>query len=114
MEIGIAGLGGMGGNRARRWMRGGHRVVGHARSAATLDAFAKEGVAPAATLEDLVSRLKPPRAVWLMLPAGGPTEEAVTRLGALLAPGDVLLDGGNTYYKDDMRRAPPPAPRGTP
>src|SRR5205809_3610901 len=112
MEIGIAGLGRMGGNMARRWMRGGHRVVGHARSAATLDAFAKEGVVPAATLEDLVSRLKPPRAVWLMLPAGGPTEEAVTRLGSLLASGDALVDGGNTYYKDDIRRAALLAPRG--
>ena len=112
MEIGIAGLGRMGGNMARRWMRGGHRVVGHARSAATLDTFAKEGVVPAATLEDLVSRLKPPRAVWLMLPAGAPTEETVTRLGDLLDPDDVLVDGGNTYYKDDMRRAAALAPRG--
>jgi len=112
MEIGIAGLGRMGGNMARRWMRGGHRVVGHARSAATLDTFAKEGVVPAATLEDLVSRLKPPRAVWLMLPAGGPTEEAVTRLGSLLSSGDALVDGGNTYYKDDIRRAALLAPRG--
>jgi 6-phosphogluconate dehydrogenase len=112
MEIGLVGLGKMGGNMARRWMRGGHRVVGHARSAATLEAFAKEGLVPATTLEDLVSRLKPPRAVWLMLPAGDATEEAVTRLGALLSPGDALIDGGNTFYKDDMRRAALLLPRG--
>src|SRR5437899_6986487 len=112
MQIGIVGLGRMGGNMARRWMRGGHTVVGHARSAATLQALAQEGLVPAATLEDLVSRLKPPRAVWLMLPAGGPTEEAVTSLGSLLASGDALVDGGNTYYKDDLRRAALLAPRG--
>ena len=112
MEIGIVGLGRMGGNMARRWMRGGHRVVGSARSAATLEAFAKEGLVPAPALEDLVSRLKTPRAVWLMLPAGAATEETVARLGSLLASGDVLIDGGNTYYKDDIRRAASLAPRG--
>ena len=112
MEIGIVGLGRMGGNMARRWMRGGHRVVGSARSAATLEGLAKEGLVPASSLEDLVSRLKTPRAVWLMLPAGAATEETVARLGSLLASGDVLIDGGNTYYKDDMRRAASLAPRG--
>ena len=112
MQIGIVGLGRMGGNMARRWMRGGHTVVGHVRNAATLQVIAKEGLVPAATLEDLVSRLKPPRAVWLMLPAGGPTEEAVTRLGSLLASGDALVDGGNSYYKDDLRRAALLKPRG--
>jgi 6-phosphogluconate dehydrogenase len=112
MEIGLVGLGRMGGNMARRWMRGGHRVVGSARSAGTLEALAKEGLVPAPALEDLVSRLKTPRAVWLMLPAGAATEEAVARLGSLLASGDVLVDGGNTYYKDDIRRAASLAPRG--
>jgi len=112
MEIGLVGLGRMGGNMARRWMRGGHRVVGSARSAETLEAFAKEGLVPSPSLEDLVSRLKTPRAVWLMLPAGTATEETVARLGALLASGDVLIDGGNTYYKDDIRRAASLAPRG--
>src|SRR5882672_7442512 len=111
MEIGLVGLGKMGGNMARRWMRGGHRVVGYARSAATLTALAKEGLVPASSLEDLVSRLKPPRAVWLMLPAGAVTEETVTRLGGLLSGGDALVDGGNTYYKDDMRRAAALAPK---
>jgi len=112
MDLGLVGLGKMGGNMARRWMRGGHRVIGYARSAATLETFVREGLVGAASLEDLVARLKTPRAVWLMLPAGDPTEETVTRLGALLAPGDVLLDGGNTHYQDDMRRATALAPRG--
>jgi 6-phosphogluconate dehydrogenase len=112
MEIGLVGLGRMGGNMARRWMRGGHRVVGHARSAGTLETFAKEGLVPAASLNELVSRLKPPRAIWLMLPAGAATEEAVTSLGTLLSTGDTLIDGGNTYYKDDIRRAAALFPRG--
>src|SRR2546428_4826315 len=112
MEIGLVGLGRMGGNMARRWMRGGHRVTGSAGGAATLEGLAKEGLLPATTLEDLVSRLKPPRAVWLMLPAGAATEEAVARLGSLLSRGDVLVDGGNTHYKDDIRRAAALAPRG--
>jgi 6-phosphogluconate dehydrogenase len=112
MDLGLVGLGRMGGNMARRWMRGGHRVTGHALTAATLKQLETEGMTPAASLEELASRLKPPRAIWLMLPAGPPTEEAVQRLGGLLAPGDVLVDGGNTYYKDDMRRAAALAPRG--
>jgi 6-phosphogluconate dehydrogenase len=112
MEIGLVGLGRMGGNMARRWLRGGHRVVGMARSAETLQAFAKEGLVPAPSLEDLLSRLKPPRAVWLMLPSGQPTEETVARLGTLLSAGDALIDGGNTDYKDDIRRAASLAPRG--
>ena len=112
MEIGLVGLGKMGANMARRWIRGGHRVVGFARSAETLQALAKEGIIPVSSLEDLVARLKPPRAVWLMVPAGPPTEETVTGLGSLLSSGDVLVDGGNTYYKDDIRRAGALAPRG--
>ncbi|MGH9748676.1 MAG: phosphogluconate dehydrogenase (NAD(+)-dependent, decarboxylating) [Candidatus Polarisedimenticolia bacterium] len=112
MEIGLAGLGRMGGNMARRFMRGGHTVVGWTRSGATAAPLAREGMAVAATLEDLVTRLRPPRAVWVMLPAGAPTEEAVAELGRRLAPGDALIDGGNTYYKDDLRRAAALAPRG--
>jgi 6-phosphogluconate dehydrogenase len=112
MEIGLVGLGRMGGNMARRWIRGSHRVVGHARSSATLEALSKEALVPAQSLEDLVRSLKSPRAVWLMLPAGAATEDAVSRLGALLSPGDLLVDGGNSYYKDDIRRAAALAPRG--
>ena len=105
MDIGIVGLGKMGGNMARRWARGGHRVVGFARSAETLGALQREGLTPAASLEALVAALRPPRAIWLMLPAGVTTEETVNRLAGLLAPGDTLIDGGNTFYKDDQRRA---------
>ena len=112
MEIGIVGLGRMGGNMARRWMRGGHRVVGTARSAGTLEALAKEGMIPAASLEDLVAALHPPRSVWVMVPAGQATEETVGRLGGLLAAGDTVIDGGNTYYKDDIRRAAALRPKG--
>src|SRR5262245_3991839 len=112
MEIGLVGLGRMGGNMARRWLRGGHQVVGTARSAETLQAFAREGLVPAPSLEDLVKHLKPPRAVWLMLPSGQATEETVARMGALLSKGDALIDGGNTDYKDDIRRAAALAPRG--
>jgi len=105
MDLGIVGLGKMGGNMARRWVRGGHRVVGFARSAETLGALQREGLTPAVTLEALVAALRPPRAIWLMLPAGETTEETVNRLAGLLAPGDTLIDGGNTFYKDDQRRA---------
>ena len=111
MEIGLVGLGKMGGNMARRWMAGGHRVVGTTRSRDTLDALAREGMVPARDLDALVAALKPPRAVWIMVPAGAPTEDTVARLGAALAPGDVLIDGGNTFYKDDMRRAAALQPR---
>jgi 6-phosphogluconate dehydrogenase len=105
MEIGMVGLGRMGGNMARRLVRGGHRVVGWARTAETVRAAAGAGLIGAASLEDLVARLAPRRAVWLMMPAGEPTEEAVGRLGELLAPGDCVIDGGNSFFKDDVRRA---------
>jgi 6-phosphogluconate dehydrogenase len=112
MEIGLAGLGRMGGNMARRWMRAGHRVVGWTRSAATAAPLVEEGLIAASGLEDLVARLRPPRAVWVMLPAGEATEDAIVRIGAALEPDDALIDGGNTWYKDDLRRAATLAPRG--
>jgi 6-phosphogluconate dehydrogenase len=112
MEIGLAGLGRMGGNMARRFMRAGHRVIGWTRSAATAAPLERDGMTAASSLADLVARLSPPRAVWVMLPAGAPTEEAVERLGGLLQRGDALIDGGNTFYKDDLRRAAALAPRG--
>jgi 6-phosphogluconate dehydrogenase len=105
MQLGLIGLGKMGGNMARRWMRGGHGVIGFARSAETMRTLAKDGLTAAASLEDLVGRLEPPRAIWLMLPAGAATEETVGRLGGLLKRDDVVIDGGNTHYKDDLRRA---------
>jgi 6-phosphogluconate dehydrogenase len=104
MQLGMIGLGRMGGNMARRLARGGHRCVVYARSEATLAEFAAEGMIPAADLPDLVAKLTPPRAVWVMLPAGSVTDEVIGRLGELLADGDLVVDGGNTFYKDDIRR----------
>ena len=105
MKLGLIGLGKMGGNMARRWMRGGHGVTGYARSTESIRTLAAEGMTAGASLQDVVARLDPPRAIWLMLPAGAATEETVGRLGSLLQRDDVVIDGGNTYYKDDLRRA---------
>ena len=105
LEIGIVGLGRMGANIARRLMRSGHRCVVWDRDAAAVAALGGEGAAPATDMAALVAALTPPRAVWVMLPAGGATEDAIAALGGLLAPGDVAIDGGNTMWKDDVRRA---------
>ena len=105
MEIGFVGLGRMGLNMVTRLTRGGHSVVGFDR---TRDAVARaeaEGARGAASLEQLVGTLKPPRAVWVMVPAGGPTESTIDQLAALLGPGDTIVDGGNTNFHDDVRRA---------
>jgi 6-phosphogluconate dehydrogenase len=112
MDIAIVGLGRMGGNMARRLLKGGHRVVGFNRSAAPVQALRAEGGVAAASLEDLVAKLPPPRAVWVMLPAGGPTEEMIGALGERLSRGDIVVDGGNTFFKDDVRRAKLLAARG--
>jgi 6-phosphogluconate dehydrogenase len=106
MNIAIVGLGKMGGNMARRLAKGGHRVVGFNRSRDVTDKIAAEvGVVPAYSLAEVVEKLSPPRHVWLMLPAGQTTDDAINELAGLLAAGDTLIDGGNTNYKDDMRRA---------
>jgi len=105
MQIGIVGLGRMGGNIARRLMRGGHACVVQDAQAAPAAVLAGEGATTAASFEALVEALQPPRVVWLMLPSGEITEAAVTAFAKLLQPGDILIDGGNTYYKDDVRRA---------
>jgi 6-phosphogluconate dehydrogenase len=102
MQLGLIGLGRMGGNMARRLMDGGHEVVGWDRSA---DAVRALGGSGAASMDDLVGRLRPPRAVWIMVPAGTPTEHTIVALSERLQPGDTIIDGGNTYYKDDIRRA---------
>ena len=102
MQIGIVGLGRMGANIARRLMARGHTVVGHDRDAAAMAALA--GAGSAASLAELVKALAAPRTIWLMLPAGKITEDAVKELAGLLAPGDTLIDGGNTFFKDDIRR----------
>ncbi len=108
MQLGIIGLGRMGANIGRRVMRAGHAVVGYDASAQAVKALveAPEGLAKGATsLEDLVKQLEPPRTVWVMLPAGKITEEAIAALGKLLHKGDCIIDGGNTFFKDDVRRA---------
>jgi len=112
MDIGMVGLGRMGGNMARRLMQRGHRVVAYDRAAASVDALANEGAQAARSLAELVAKLSAPRAVWLMLPAGEITEQAVAELSLLLARGDLVVDGGNSFYKDDVRRAALLAPKG--
>jgi 6-phosphogluconate dehydrogenase len=94
----------MGGNISRRLMRDGHSTVVYDRSEQAVQGLAGEGATGASDLADLVSKLQAPRAVWVMLPAGAPTEETIEHLSALLSPDDVIIDGGNTMYKDDIRR----------
>ncbi|MBI2861135.1 MAG: decarboxylating 6-phosphogluconate dehydrogenase [Chloroflexi bacterium] len=105
MELGLIGLGRMGGNMARRLIEGGHHVVAYDVSSEQVAAAAELGATGAGSVADLVVRLSPPRAVWLMVPAGKPTEDAVTTLADRLAGGDILVDGGNSYYRDSQRRA---------
>ena len=105
MQIGIVGLGRMGGNIARRLMRAGHHcVVFDANLDASL-ALGREGATSSVALQDLVKRLSPPRTIWLMLPAGEVTEKAIAELSGLLAKDDTIIDGGNTFWKDDIARA---------
>ena len=105
MELGIIGLGRMGGNITLRLMRAGHTTVVYDRSADAVAHLAKEGAAGVGGLADMVKKLTPPRAVWVMLPAGAITEATVNELSGLMDVGDTIIDGGNTYYKDDIRRA---------
>jgi 6-phosphogluconate dehydrogenase len=113
MELGLIGLGNMGGNIARRLMRAGHRCVVFDTKTETRDALAKEGAVATESLEALVKGFKEkPRAVWVMLPAGKITEETVQRLAGMMESGDIIIDGGNSYYKDDARRARELAKRG--
>jgi 6-phosphogluconate dehydrogenase len=112
MQIGMIGLGRMGANMARRLMKGGHECVVYDRHAETVDALAKEGATGASALEELVEKLNAPRAVWIMLPSGAPTEETVVALSKLLAAGDAIIDGGNSFYKDDVRRSATLKPSG--
>jgi 6-phosphogluconate dehydrogenase len=112
MEAGFVGLGRMGANMARRLMAGGHRVVVGNRSPEPVEQLAAEGAIPARSRAELVELLTAPRVVWTVLPAGAPTEEAVTELGDLLRRGDVVVDAANSYYRDSMRRAESLAARG--
>jgi 6-phosphogluconate dehydrogenase len=105
MQIGMIGLGKMGGNIARRLMRDKHTVVAFDRDKDAIAALASEGATAADSLSDLIAKLAAPRVIWLMLPAGAPTEATVEALLAACAPGDTIIDGGNSFYKDDIRHA---------
>lgn len=105
MQIGIIGLGKMGGNIARRLMRGRHTVVAFDHNEVAMAALNKDGASLANDLEDLVGKLVAPRTVWLMLPAGAPTTSTIEALLQALEPGDTIIDGGNSFYKDDIRHA---------
>ncbi len=105
MQIGIVGLGRMGTGIARRLMRSGHACVVYDRALNSISELAREGAVAADSIEDLISKLQPPRVVWIMLPAGAATEGAIAASSAALSPGDTIIDGGNTFYKDDIRRA---------
>jgi 6-phosphogluconate dehydrogenase len=104
MQLGIIGLGRMGANIARRLMRAGHECVVHDVSADAIDALAREGAKPAKSLDALVAQLTPPRAVWLMIPYEF-VDDGIAKLEPLLAANDVVIDGGNSHYADDTRRA---------
>src|SRR5213078_656089 len=105
MQIGMIGLGRMGANMARRLMNGEHECVVYDRNAETVETLIKAGAVGARSLEEVVEKLSAPRAIWIMLPSGAPTEETVTALSKLLAAGDAIIDGGNSFYKDDVRRS---------
>ena len=105
MQIGVIGLGRMGSNIAKRLMRGGHSCVVFDRDAKAAAALKDDGAAGASDLADLVRQLEAPRAAWVMLPAGKPTEDTIAELAGLFSKGDVVIDGGNTFYRDDIRRA---------
>ncbi len=105
MRLGFVGLGRMGANMVKRLVRGGHEVVAFNRSPGPIQEVAKEGAIPSASLEDLVGKLPKPAIVWLMLPAGDVTEDHLQQLMSLLQPGDIFVDGGNSNFKDTVRRA---------
>ena len=105
MELGMVGLGRMGGNMTRRLLRGGHRVVVYDPDPGAAAALAADGAVAADSIDDMVDRLSAPRTIWTMVPAGEPTEAAIDRAADLLSPGDAVIDGGNSNYKDSARRA---------
>jgi len=105
MKLGMIGLGRMGANMTRRLMRGGHEVVVTDLSADNVKSIADEGAIASASLDDFVAKLGKPSVAWLMVPAGGPTEQTVQALAQKFQAGDILIDGGNSYFKDDIRRS---------
>ena len=105
MELGFIGLGRMGGNMVQRLLKGGHRIVAFDVSEEAVRAAVHQGAVGASSIGDMVSKLAAPRPVWVMVPAGGPTESTVNAVADVISPGDVVIDGGNSNYKDSMRRA---------
>ena len=105
MKIGLIGLGRMGGNIARRLMNAGHEIVAYDRSADAVQALAKDGAEAASSLDDMRGKLGSPAIWWVMLPAGAPTEDTIAAIGEGARDGDIVIDGGNTFYKDDIRRS---------
>lgn len=105
MELAMIGLGKMGGNMVVRLLKGGHRVIAHARTSESVRTAANAGATPALTLDELKAKTKAPRAVWVMVPSGDLTEQILKQLAKLLDKGDIIIDGGNSNYKDTIRRA---------
>ena len=105
MELGMIGLGRMGGNMAQRLLGGGHRIVAYDPNAEAVRNMATQGAAAASSVSELAELVAPPRAVWVMVPDGAPTETTIDALAEQLTPGDVVIDGGNSNYKDSIRRA---------
>ena len=112
MKIGIIGLGRMGGNISRRLMRAGHETVVFDRNQGSIDTLVGDGAIAAASIEDMKDKLDHPAVFWVMLPAGDPTEQTIATIGELAEDGDIIIDGGNTFYKDDIRRAKTLAEKG--
>ncbi|MGE0882061.1 MAG: phosphogluconate dehydrogenase (NAD(+)-dependent, decarboxylating) [Blastocatellales bacterium] len=112
MQLGMIGLGRMGGNMVRRLMRGGHECFVFDLNPESVHALEAEGAIGARSIEDLIEKLEKPRAVWVMVPAGGPTEKTVDTLSKCMSGGDFIIDGGNSHFKDDVRRAAELAEKG--
>ena len=112
MKLAMIGLGRMGAGIARRLMQHGHEIVGFDRDPAAVEKLGGDGAITATSLDDIVAKLEAPRIFWVMLPAGAPTEDTVAQLSNLVSPGDIIIDGGNTFYKDDIRRAKSCAEKG--
>jgi 6-phosphogluconate dehydrogenase len=112
MKIAIIGLGRMGGNMVRRLIRGGHQVVANDRDPAAVDKLVGEGAIGAKSLDEVVSKLEAPRTVWVMVPSGNPTEETIKTLSGKLSKDDIIIDGGNSNFRDSQRRAKELAAKG--
>lgn len=105
MQIGMIGLGKMGMNMSRRLLKGKHRVIAYNKTPEKIKEIEKDKAVGAETIEDLIKQLKPPRVIWLMIPAGKPVDEMIEALSGKLKKGDIIIDGGNSFYKDDLRHA---------